>query len=288
MKTFRVVIYTRVSTTLQVEKGNSLNAQEKTLSEYAKARGWEVIKIYTDKGVSAKSNDRPAFNELMSDLKENKFDVVLIWKLSRFSRNAKNLLFDCAELEKYDVCLASYSEQFDCTTAAGRLMRNILGVIAEFEREVIRENSKEVKLFKVQSGCRTAAFALGYMLNTANKEFIIKESEAKIVRFLFDAYKKTSSLTETAKLANSKGYKGKRGASFRPSSVKVVLTNPLYCGYNSYDTLVIKGHTPALISKREYNNVQNILKLNGNKNQKKSYKLLTKKASMDSDYVIML
>ena len=126
-------IYARVSTVDQ-EPENQL--QE--LRRYVEARGWTATE-YVDRGVSGAKERRPALDQLVADARRRRFDVVVCWRLDRLGRNLKHLITLLEELQALGVAFVSLAEGIDATTAAGKLQMHILGAIAEFERERIRE-----------------------------------------------------------------------------------------------------------------------------------------------------
>jgi DNA invertase Pin-like site-specific DNA recombinase len=132
----RVAIYVRVST---VEQETAL--QESELREYCERRGWEPV-LYRDRGQSGAKQDRPALNQLLSDLRKRKIDVILVWSLDRLARSLKHLLSIAEECRALGVDLVSLRQNIDTTLPAGRLTFSILGAVAEFERELLRERVK--------------------------------------------------------------------------------------------------------------------------------------------------
>jgi DNA invertase Pin-like site-specific DNA recombinase len=130
----RVAIYARVSTTVQ-----DAGLQTRELRQFAEARGWSLADEYVDAGVSGTKDSRPELNRLMADAKRRRFDVVLVWKLDRFGRSMRHLVNALAEFESLGIAFVSLSDNLDLSTASGRLMFNIIGAMAEFERELIRE-----------------------------------------------------------------------------------------------------------------------------------------------------
>jgi DNA invertase Pin-like site-specific DNA recombinase len=133
----RAAIYVRCST---VEQETDL--QETELREYAAKRGWECV-LYRDKGQSGAKNDRPALNQMLADLRKRKFDVIVVWALDRLARSLKQLLTIAEECRSLGVDLVSLRQSIDTTLPAGRLTFQILGaVVAEFERELLRERVK--------------------------------------------------------------------------------------------------------------------------------------------------
>jgi putative DNA-invertase from lambdoid prophage Rac len=132
----RAAIYARVST-LDQEPENQL--QE--LRRYVSARGW-TAQEFVDRGVSGAKDTRPALDALVRDAKRRRFDVLVCWRLDRLGRNLRHLILLLDELSALGVGFVSLAEGIDATTAAGRLQLHILGAIAEFERDRIRERVK--------------------------------------------------------------------------------------------------------------------------------------------------
>jgi DNA invertase Pin-like site-specific DNA recombinase len=131
----RVALYARVSTL----NGQNPETQLIELREYAARRGWQVVDEYVDAGVSGSKDSRPALNRLMAHAHQRRFDAILVWKLDRFGRSLKHLVTAIAELEALGVVFASLKDNWDLSTPSGRLLFQIVGAMAEFERELIRE-----------------------------------------------------------------------------------------------------------------------------------------------------
>ena len=129
----RAAIYARVST-FEQEPENQLEE----LRRYVQARGWSAVE-YVDRGVSGAKDRRPALDELLTDARRRRFDVLVCWRLDRLGRNLKHLIGLLDELQALCVAFVSLAEGIDATTPAGKLQMHILGAIAEFERERIRE-----------------------------------------------------------------------------------------------------------------------------------------------------
>ncbi len=134
----RVALYSRVST-LHLQDPE-LQARE--LREYAQRRGWQIVREYVDCGVSGSKDSRPALNELLADVHQRKCDVVLVWKLDRLGRSLRHLVNTLAELEARGVAFVSLRDNLDLSTPSGRLMFNVIGAMAEFERALIQERVK--------------------------------------------------------------------------------------------------------------------------------------------------
>jgi DNA invertase Pin-like site-specific DNA recombinase len=131
----RIALYARVSTL----NGQHPEMQLSELREYAARRGWEIIGEYVDEGVSGSKESRPALNRLMTDAHRRKFEAVLVWKIDRFGRSLKHLVNALADLDSYGVAFISLRDNLDLTTPTGRLMFQVVGAMAEFERALIQE-----------------------------------------------------------------------------------------------------------------------------------------------------
>src|ERR1700728_1300739 len=140
----RVALYARVSTLNNQDPEMQLSE----LREYAGRRGWQIVEEYTDQGVSGSKESRPALNGLMSDACRRRFDAILVWKIDRFGRSLKHLVNSLAELAALGVAFISLRDNLDLSTPSGRLMFQIIGAMAEFERALIQE--------RVRAGLRNA------------------------------------------------------------------------------------------------------------------------------------
>jgi DNA invertase Pin-like site-specific DNA recombinase len=134
----RVALYARVSTLNNQDPEMQLTE----LREYAGRRGWQIVDEFTDQGVSGCQESRPALNRLMADACRRRFDAVLVWKIDRFGRSLKHLVNALAELAALGVAFVSLRDNLDLTTPSGRLMFQIIGAMAEFERSLIQERVK--------------------------------------------------------------------------------------------------------------------------------------------------
>jgi len=142
--TMRVAIYARVSTL----HGQNPEMQLNELREYASRREWTIVDSYVDEGVSGSKQSRPELNRLTADAHRRRFDAVLVWKIDRFGRSLKHLVNAIADLAAYGVAFVSLRDNLDLSTPSGRLMFQIIGAMAEFERSLIQE--------RVRAGLRNA------------------------------------------------------------------------------------------------------------------------------------
>jgi DNA invertase Pin-like site-specific DNA recombinase len=139
----RVALYARVSTL----NGQDPETQLSELREYAGRRGWTVSDEYVDH-VSGSKESRPELNRLTTDAHRRAFDAVLVWKIDRYGRSLKHLVNALADLNAYGVAFVSFRDNLDLSTPSGRLMFQIIGAMAEFERSLIQE--------RVRAGLRNA------------------------------------------------------------------------------------------------------------------------------------
>jgi DNA invertase Pin-like site-specific DNA recombinase len=132
----KVILYARVST-----KEQDTAMQLESLRAYAKAQGWRVVEEYVDHGWSGAKSSRPALDRLMRDACKGlrDFDAVLVWKLDRFGRSLQHLLDKVAALQEAGIGFISQKDGFDLSTPMGKMMFQMLGVFAEFERNIIAE-----------------------------------------------------------------------------------------------------------------------------------------------------
>lgn len=259
----RVAIYIRVSTLDQAREGYSLEAQEKTLRKWCDDRKYEVFDLYADKGISGKDIEhRPDMNRLLKDAKERKFDIVLFWALSRFTRSVSDLYSTMEKFQKWNVGMISYTESFNTSTPMGRAMIGIVGVFAQLERELTSERVSAAMAERASQGKRTCSEILGYDLD-GKDSFKINEEEAKYVRFCFKEYLLRKNLSEVAYEANKQGFRGKRGKIPTAWTIQVILNRPQYCGYNTFLGEIYKGNYESIIDVETFNKVSSLLKRQG-------------------------
>lgn len=259
----RVAIYIRVSTLDQAREGYSLEAQEKTLRKWCDDRKYIVSDLYADRGISGKDIEhRPDMNRLLKDAKENRFDTVLFWALSRFTRSVSDLYSTMENFQKWNVSMVSYTEAFDTSTPMGRAMIGIVGVFAQLERELTSERVSAAMEERASQGKRTCSEVLGYD-KSGKDSLVINEFEAEYVRFCFEQYLIRKNLSEVAKEARKRGYRGKRGKMPEAWSIQKIITRPIYCGYNSFCGNIYKGNFDGIIDVETFNKVQSLLKRQG-------------------------
>ncbi|MCX5784124.1 MAG: recombinase family protein, partial [Elusimicrobia bacterium] len=229
----KIALYLRVSTEDQAKEGYSLEVQRETLEAFAKREGLEIYKIYSDDGISGYTSDRrPALAALLADAKSGKFDLVLVSKLDRFSRNLRDLLNLVEELCSYGVGFKSAGEPFDTTTSAGKLMFQQLGSFAEFERNRIAERVFPGMVKGVQQGNWQGSryTPYGYKYNKAAKLLEVVESEAEVVRRIYALYLEGKSTLAIGTILTKQGVRNRKGNYFGTKVIGDILKNPIYTG----------------------------------------------------------
>ncbi|OIJ08860.1 resolvase [Anaerobacillus arseniciselenatis] len=267
-----IALYCRVSTDEQAREGVSLHEQQERLKAYCRAMGWstEVI-VYVDDGYSAKNIDRPKLNELISAVKNGEVSQVMVTKLDRISRKLLDLLNLIDLFQEHDVSFISISESFDTNTPSGRLTLQVLGAVAEFERERIRERVFENMYHAATTGKWLTQSPYGYKL--VDKELVIDEKEAEVVKRVFNLYlEKGLGYYAIAKQLNEEGIPSKYKKDWSIRAIKLMLTNPVYKGtfvWNRKDSskkkrtdkkddewVVIDDCLPVIIDKDEWEDAQ--------------------------------
>lgn len=134
MKPKRAAVYVRCSTDKQ-----DTQLQKDDLISFCKRRGWDIYKVYEDKGISGSKDSRPALDELVKESRQGKFDVVLVWRFDRFGRSTAHLLNALSEFQSLSIDFVSLHEAMDTSTAAGKMLFSVISAVAEFERDIIIE-----------------------------------------------------------------------------------------------------------------------------------------------------
>lgn len=230
-----VAIYRRVSTSYQVESGVSLQAQKETLTKLCDLNNYKIYKDYCDEGISGKDTEhRPAFREMMEDMKKGLFSKIIVLKIDRMSRNIIDLEKTINEMQKYNCEFESASEKIDTNSSMGRMFIRLLGIFAQFERERISERIQEAVLYKLENGEAISNPIIGYNLfkNDEGKTiWVIDEEKKDMVNAVFDTYEKTNSLKSTTIFINEKYPDKVYKNGFSTTDIKEIMQHTQYYGY---------------------------------------------------------
>lgn len=237
-KHIKAALYIRVSTEDQAREGYSLAVQKDYLLDFAKKQQWEVHfldrkhKVYEDDGYSGYSLERPAFSQLLEDARAKKFDLILVYKLDRFSRRLRDILNVLDEFDSLGVQFKSATEPYETTTSSGKLMLQQLGSFAEFERNRIIERVVPGMVRGVQAGhwqgARYSPF--GYSYDKLSKRLHIVKEEAEIVKKIFQRYIAGESCQKIGGVFYEKKILSRSGGRFNSSLVLKILRNKIYIG----------------------------------------------------------
>lgn len=233
-----VILYLRVSTQEQT-KNFSIKAQKTELTQYCKAFNYNIIDTYIDAGISAKNfDDRESFKKMIRDIENNPsaYDAVLIWKLSRISRDSADLNQLIKHLHQRDIYLVSKEDGIDTSKPMGKVMAQVLGAIVEMERETILTQAKSGMKQRAREGKWNGGVVLGY--KSENKQLVIDEKESKTVKTIFDLYtNKGWGYSKICGYLNTRleEHPTKRGSSWSYQTIKGVLDNPVYISKIRWD-----------------------------------------------------
>lgn len=190
MSIIKAALYVRVSTMEQID-GYSIGEQKDKLLHYASAQGYAVVDTYSDEGFSGKDLLRPNMERMLNDIQHGKINTVLVYKLDRLSRHVKDVLELVETFDKCNVTLYSLSENFDLASPFGRAALKMMATFAELERETIVERMEMGKIARAKEGkytCPGTRCPFGYRHDKKNDRLLIEESEAEIIRKIFDLY----------------------------------------------------------------------------------------------------
>jgi site-specific DNA recombinase len=252
-KVMKVAGYCRVSTLDQV-KGISLEYQAEKISKWADFMEYTTEAMYVEKGESGAKAERTELSRLLEDAKEGKFDMVVVWKVDRFSRDLAVAVDVYRELQKLGITLFILDGNIDTSTPMGKMLFYQLSIFAEMERDNIKERLLMGKTDKVEKGSYIAKKPLGY--NVEDGQLYKNEEEAKIVKHIFKlrAYDKMT-YRAIAEELNNQGISSPSGNNkWSHNSVVKILKNKLYLG--EYKTTIegreYTGTCEPLVSKQVF------------------------------------
>lgn len=254
-----VAIYSRKSKF--TGKGESIENQVQMCKDYLlnQNRNNEPCNflIYEDEGFSGRNTNRPEFQRLMKDSSLKKFDILICYRLDRISRNVADFSYTLEILQRYNIDFISIREQFDTSSPMGRAMIYIASVFAQLERETIAERVRDNMLELSKSGRWLGGTPpFGYkstpvtyydenMTEHSMAQLTIDENELQIVKLIFEKYLELKSLSSVEAYLLKNYYKTRTGTNFRKSSLRSILTNPVYAKSSNeiFDYLSSKGMT---------------------------------------------
>lgn len=254
----RAALYARVSTEEQAMHGVSLDAQRERLLRYAEENGLCVVDVYVDEGISARKRytARPAFMRMLEDVRAARIDLILFIKLDRWFRSIADYYEVQAILDRHRVQWIATEEEYDTTTANGRLALNIKLAIAQDESDRTSERIKFVFSNMIREGrVISGKTPLGYRIE--NKRAVIDEEKAPLVRALFASYLQTRSQRAAAReLLSRFGFRAD------PHAIHHMLTNRWYIG----EAYGIPDWCPVIVDRETFSLAQSLLCGRGERN----------------------
>ncbi len=280
----KVALYARVSSDQQAEKNNSIPSQLRLLHEYALKHNMEVVKEYVDEGESALSINRPAFLEMIGDTKKRfpSFQVILLWKLSRFARNRQDSILYKSMLRKRGIEVTSISEPID-DTPQGQLMEGMIEVIDEFYSAVLAQETLRGMVENARKGYRNGGFPIyGYKnvrvfddKGNPKTKYEVNEAEVKVVKLIFELYAKGNGLKNIVMELGRRVIRPRSGSYWSKSTLANILRNETYIGWTVFNKrdkktigrqfkpkdewIIIKNTHEPIMSKELFYRVQKLI-----------------------------
>ena len=221
-------IYIRVSTEDQAREGFSLGEQKEKLLQLCKFKEYEVFKIYEDAGISAKDiKNRPAFQEMLADMKKGKINYIVAYKLDRVTRSVRDLEELIAVLEKHNTYLVCDRDDVNTSTANGRFFVRMLTVLSQLEIEIVSERTKFGLNGAIKSGHLPGKIPLGYKKDI-NKKTVIDETTKDIVIRIFNMYLEGKSYQQISNILNKE--KVLYPKKWRDTTIMGMIDNRVYMG----------------------------------------------------------
>jgi site-specific DNA recombinase len=290
-KKTKAVIYARFSS--ENQRDESIDAQIRAIQEYAKRNNIEIIEIYTDRARSATSDKRPDFQRMVKDSEKENFDMVIVHKLDRFSRDKYDSVYYKKRLLKNGVKVVSVTEQLDDSPESVILESVLEGMADYYSKNLAREAMKGMKetAYKCQHTGGTPP--LGYDVDKETRKYIINPNEAEAVKLIFEKYLQGHTVMSIVNELNDRGYRTKKGVLFGTNSIRSIIKNEKYCGTfvfnksaskdafgrrngsktkDDKDIIKIKGGVPAIVTEDDYNRAQSLMesKMNGKGGRQKA------------------
>ena len=257
-KKYVVGLYPRVSTEDQFRNGHSLGEQKERMLKLCDYKNYEVYKMYEDAGISAKDMNRPAFQEMIQDIKDGKINKIIVYKLDRLTRSIKDLEEICTFLEENNCSLESMCEDINTSTANGKFFIRMLTILAQLEIERTSERTKFGMIGAVKKGHFVGRAPIGY--DKQDKKLVINDIESEVIRRIFDLYIKGMAANAITKLLNEEKALNRK---WIPTLVDRILSNEIYIGnYVHRKTISVEesqtfiGVAPAIIEEEVFNIAQ--------------------------------
>lgn len=280
----KAAIYTRVSTSYQVDK-DSLPLQRKLCKAFCESHELDYV-LFEDAGLSAKSEKRPAYQDMLKRIRAGEFSHLIVYKLDRISRNLLDFMGMYEELEELKVTFISLNENFDTNSAMGKAMLAIMIIFAQMEREIDSERVLAVMIGRAENtrnevnqgkalwnGAQTP---VGFRFDTEIMYPVPDPEEMKTLHLIFDMYEETRSSLVVSRYLNQNHIPSKRGGKWTSKVIADIIKNRFYIGEYSYNKrksargalkpqeewVIRPNNHPAVIDIDQFNRCNEIMKSN--------------------------
>ena len=251
----KIAAYARVSTDDQATEGFSLDIQIDMLRAYAESYDWTISREYIDNGYSGRSDKRPEYSRMLSEM--NEWDAIAVVKMDRIHRNSRNFMTMMDFLEKNDKKFISSTESLDTSTALGRFVVDMIQRIAQLESEQISERTYMGMREKAESSNgHIMGFTPPFGYGIISGRLVTDEVELDVVREIFRCYSSGMTMDRICCMLNGNGLFTRRSNRWNKFNLRNILKNPVYAGYMRWDGLYIRHSADQAVSEDEFNEVQ--------------------------------
>ena len=227
----KAIAYTRVSTQEQADSGLSLEGQAARVQAFCVAKGWELVDTVTDAGLSGATLDRPGLQKVLESVRRHEVDAVVVLKLDRLTRSVKDLGILLEAFDRAGVAFSSVTDSFDTSTANGRLVLNVLGSVAQWERDIIAERTSDALRVKKAQGRRVGAVPFGFTLGVDGDELLPDAEQLATVGQIAEWRREGEGLNAIARRLNALGVATAQAGTWAAQTVKRILRNDIYTGH---------------------------------------------------------
>lgn len=253
----RAVVYARFSSHGQSEQ--SIEGQLRDCHAFAEREGYSIVHEYIDRAKSARSDNRPRFQDMIKDAAKKQFQVIIVWKLDRFARNRYDSAIYKARLKKHGVTVLSVMERLT-DSPEGIILEGMLESMAEFYSANLSQNVLRGQRETISKG-KWCGGNVPYGYKPVDGRLVEDPRTAPIIREVFKRYAAGEQKVQIIASLNERGLRGRNGKPFTKTSFQTALSNPTYIGQHAWNGAVIDGCADALIDEKTYLAAQEQLKL---------------------------
>ena len=253
----KAVIYARYSSDSQTEQ--SIEGQMRVCKEYAEKNGYVIVSEYVDRAMTGTNDKRPAFQQMISDSKKHEWSFVLVYKFDRFARSRYDSAINKSILKKNGVKVVSATEQIS-NTPEGIILEGMLESFAEYySAELSQKVKRGLKESRIKGLFTGGPTPYGY--DKINQRLVINETEANIVRQMFNDYLSGMRIKDIVVKLSNAGIKNKYGTEWNINSISRILRNENYKGILTADNTIYTNIYPQIVSEEIFDEVNNKLKV---------------------------